>query len=118
MLNFEDVNKKSKEAVDTMVKNYSEVAKGFQAIAAETQEYQKKSFQEVTGLVEQLTAARSIETVLELQTKYAKSSFESFMAEATKIGEMYVELAKTAYKPYEAPIARASSKIVPAAAAA
>ncbi|BCH59380.1 phasin family protein [Agrobacterium vitis] len=117
MLNFEDVNKKSKEAVDTMVKNYSEVAKGMQSIAAEAQDYSKKSFQDLAGFMEQLTAARSIETVFELQTKYAKSSYETFVSEATKITEMYADLAKTAYKPYEAPIAKASKAASAATAA-
>ncbi|HBF30078.1 phasin family protein [Rhizobium sp.] len=108
MINLEEANKKSKEVVDTAVKSYAEVTKGFQSIAAEATEYSKKSVQDLTSFVEQLTAARSIEAVVELQTKYAKSSYESFVAQATKIGELYVDLAKTAYKPYEAPIAKAT----------
>ena len=35
MFNFDDTNKKSKEAVDTALKTYSETARGIQAIAAE-----------------------------------------------------------------------------------
>jgi hypothetical protein len=38
------------------------------------------------------------------------------MAQSSKIGEMYVELAKTAYKPYEAPVAKATAVVVPNAA--
>lgn len=108
MINLEEANKKSKEVVDTVVKNYAEVTKGFQSIAAEATEYSKKSVQDLTSFVEQLTAARSIEAVVELQTKYAKTSYEAFVAEATKIGEMYADLAKTAYKSYEAPVAKAA----------
>ncbi|MBB4954054.1 phasin family protein [Agrobacterium vitis] len=115
MINLEEANKKSKEAVDAVVKNYAEVTKGFQSIAAEATEYSKKSVQDLTSFVEQLTAARSIEAVVELQTKYAKSSYESFVAEATKITEMYADLAKTAYKPYEAPVAKASKAAATAA---
>ncbi|OLP43666.1 phasin family protein [Rhizobium oryziradicis] len=117
MINIEEASKKSKEAMDTAVKNYAEVTKNFQSIAAEATEYSKKSVQELTSFVEQLTAARSIETVVELQTKFAKTSYESFVAEATKIGEMYANLAKTAYKPYEAPVAKAT-KPAPVAPAA
>ncbi|TXL69006.1 phasin family protein, partial [Pantoea vagans] len=46
----------------------------------------------------------------ELQTSFVKSSYESFVSEATKLGEMYADLAKSAYKPYEAPIATAVVK--------
>ncbi len=116
MINLEEANKKSKEVVDLAVKNYAEVTKGFQSIAAEATEYSKKSVQELTSYVEQLTAARSIEAVIEIQTKYAKNSYESFVAEATKIGEMYADLAKIAYKSYEAPVAKAT-KVASASAA-
>lgn len=116
MINIEEANKKSKEVVDAAVKNYAEVTKGFQSIAAEATEYSKKSVQDLTSFVEQLTAARSIEAVVELQTKFAKSSYESFVAEATKIGELYMDLAKNAYKPFEAPVAKASKAATSAAA--
>ncbi|MGG7519232.1 phasin family protein [Allorhizobium undicola] len=106
MFNFEEANKKGKEAVDSMVKNYSEVAKGWQAIAAEASEYSKKSFQDLASHVESLTGVRSVEAAMELQLSFAKSSYESMVAEATKIGEMYADLAKTAYRPFEAQMAK------------
>lgn len=115
MFNFEEASRKSKEAVDTALKGYSEVTKGFQAIAAETTEYSKKSFQDGVAHVEALTGVKSIETAFEIQTSFAKSAYESFVAEATKLSEMYMELAKTAYKPYEAPFAKAMNSVTPTA---
>ena len=46
-----------------------------------------------------------------------KSSYEGFVAEATKLTEMYADLAKGAYKPYEAPVAKATSAAKAAVAA-
>src|SRR6478609_5497377 len=89
MFNFEDANKKSKEAVDTALKTYSDTTKGFQAIAAEATEYSKKSFQDAVTHFETLAGARSLEAVFELQTGYVKSAYESVVAEATKLTEMY-----------------------------
>ncbi len=115
MFNFDDASKKSKEAIDAMLKNYAEVAKGYQAIAAEASEYSKKSFQDMASFMEQLSGVKSIESAFELQSSFVKSSYESFVSEATKMSEMYAELAKTAYKPYEAGIAKATSMVsVPA----
>lgn len=109
MFNFDEANKKGKEAMDSALKNYSEVAKGFQAIAAEASDYSKKSFQDMASHFEALTSVKSIEQAVELQSGYLKSSYEGFVAEATKMSEMYADLAKTAYKPYEAPLAKATS---------
>jgi len=115
MFNFDEAGKKSKEAVDTMLKGYSETTKGFQAIAAESTEYSKKSFQDVVTHFEALSSVRSIETAVELQTGFVKSAFESFFAEATKLSEMYGDIAKTVYKPFEAPFAKAMNSVTPAA---
>lgn len=107
MLNFDEANKKSKEAMDAALKNYSEVAKGFQAIAAETTDYSKKSFQDMASFMEALATVKSAEAAFELQSNYIKSSYEAFVSEATKLSEMYADLAKMAYKPYEASFAKA-----------
>jgi hypothetical protein len=116
MFNFDEANKKSKEAMDGMLKSYSEVAKGFQAIASEAGEYHKKSFQDMTSFMEALSGVRSVEAAYELQTNYIKSSYDAFVAEASKMSEMYADLAKTAYKPYEAPAPQATTMMVPNAA--
>ncbi|MGF0537981.1 phasin family protein [Agrobacterium sp. ES01] len=116
MFNFDEASKKSKEAMDTALKNYSEVAKGFQAIAGETSEYSKKSFQDMATFMESLAGVKSLEAAFELQTSYMKSSYESFVSEAAKVSEMYAGLAKTAYKPFEMPMAKVVSEKTKAAA--
>ncbi|WP_117191373.1 phasin family protein [Rhizobium terrae] len=116
MFNFDEASKKSKEAMDGMLKSYSEMAKGFQAIATEASDYSKKSFQDMSSFMEALSGVRSIEAAYELQTNYIKSSYEAFVAEATKMSDMYADLAKTAYKPYEAPVAKSTAVVVPNAA--
>ncbi|OWV79666.1 phasin family protein [Rhizobium sp. R634] len=111
MFNFDDANRKSKEAVDTALRTYSDTARGFQAIATEAAEYSKKSFQDAVTHFETLAGAKSFEAAFELQTSYVKSAYESFVSETTKLGEMYADLAKSAYKPYEAPIAAAAAAV-------
>ncbi|NRP75650.1 hypothetical protein ILFOPFJJ_06573 [Ensifer psoraleae] len=117
MLNFNDANKKSKEAMDVAVKSYSALTKGYQAIATEAADYSKKSFEESIADLEKLANAKSLEAAIELQTHYLKSSYEGLVAESTKIGEMYANLAKDACKLYEAPVAKATAAAKSAAAA-
>lgn len=117
MFNFDDANKKSKEAVDTFVKSYTTAAQGWQAIATETADFSKKSFENGLAHFEKLSGVKSVEAAVELQTAFVKSSYEGFVAEATKLGEMYSDLAKGAYKPYEAPVAKATAAAKSAVAA-
>ena len=52
--------------------------------------------------------AKSVEKAMEVQSEYLKSAYEDFVAEATKLGGLYADLAKEAYKPFESALAKAS----------
>jgi len=104
--NFDDMQKYSKEQVDSTMKAWGQVSKGVQAIAAETADYSKKSFEEGSAALEKLLGAKSLEKAIEIQTAYAKSAYEGFVAQATKLGELYAELAKESYKPFETFVAK------------
>jgi phasin family protein len=83
--------------------------KGAQAIAVEVVDYSKKSAESSAAAWEKLMGAKSLETAMQVQSDYLKSSYEEFVAEATKLGELYVDLAKEAYKPFEGMLAKTSS---------
>lgn len=105
--NFEDLQQVSKENVDLAMKSVGTVSKSAQAIATEIADYSKKTFEESTAALEKLFGVKSIEKAIELQTEYAKAAYEGFVAEATKIGEMYSVMAKESYKPFETMLAKA-----------
>lgn len=105
--NFEDLQQVSKENVDLAMKSVGTVSKSAQAIATEIADYSKKTFEESTAALEKLFGVKSIEKAIELQTEYAKAAYEGFVAEATKIGEMYSVMAKESYKPFETMMAKA-----------
>ncbi|KQS88376.1 MULTISPECIES: phasin family protein [unclassified Rhizobium] len=117
MFNFEDANKKNKENIDTLLKSYAALTKAFQAIATEAADYSKKAFEDSVAHIEKISSVKSVEAAFELQTNYVKSAYEGYVAEATKLGEMYADLAKDTYKPYEAPVAKATAAVKAAAAA-
>lgn len=104
---FEDASKFGKEFVDSGLKSFASLSKGLQAIAVETTEYTKKSFETGSAALEKLAGAKSLEKAIEIQTDYAKTAYEGFVAEATKIGELYAELFKEYYKPFEGVAAKA-----------
>jgi hypothetical protein len=104
---YEDFSKYGKEFADSGLKSFASLSKGAQAIAVEATEYTKKSFEAGGVLIENLLSAKSFEKAIEIQSDYAKQSYEAFVAEVSKIGDLYAELAKDAYKPFESVIAKA-----------
>lgn len=107
---FEDFQKFSKQQMETVTALTSSVTKGIQDIASESTEYSKKAFAESSAVVEKLLGAKSVETAIQIQTDYAKSAYEGFVAQATKINEMYVKLASEAFKPVETALAAVQGK--------
>jgi len=105
--NFEELQQASKENIDLAMKSVGNVSKSAQAIAVELADYSKKSFEESTAMIEKLFGVKSLEKAIEVQSEYAKAAYEGFVAETTKLGEMYSALAKETYKPFEALMAKA-----------
>ncbi|GAB4354415.1 MAG: phasin family protein [Oricola sp.] len=105
---FEDANKIGKEMMDHTLKSYAAMSKGVQAIASEATDYSKKSYEDSVATFEKLAAAKSLEAAMEVQTEFVKSAYEAFIAQSTKMGELYADLAKEAYKPFETAFASAT----------
>jgi hypothetical protein len=105
----EDMQKFGKSSVDMALTSLGIWTKAAQAIAVEVVDYSKKSAESSAAAWEKLVSAKSLETALEVQSEYLRSSYEDFIAEATKLGELYSDLAKQAYKPVEATFAKASA---------
>ena len=107
----EEFQKVGKDGFDAAVRSFGEVNKGFQAITAKVTDYYKKAFEDGTRAFEQLIGAKSVEQAFEIQTQYAKKAYDTYMAEMSKLGEMYVGLTRNAYKPVEEVVAKAAKKV-------
>ena len=104
--NLDDVQKLSKDNVEAAVRSFGAASKGYQAIAAEMTNYSKKWFEDGTAAMERLLGAKTLEKAIEVQSDYVKTAYEGFVAEATKLGELYTDLAKETYKPFEGLLAK------------
>ena len=98
---FDDMQRMNQAGIDTGMKMFREWGKSWQAIAAEMTDYTKRSFEDSTHTMEKLMSAKSMEQALEIQSTYAKRAYDDYMHQATKLGTMYTELAKEAYRPME-----------------
>ncbi len=105
MKNFEDVQNFGKEGFEAWVASATAMTKGVQAVAQEVAEFSRKSLELSTQTFEKAATARSVERVVEVQQGYAKEAYEAALAQANKLGELYVATAKDTFKPFEASFA-------------
>jgi phasin family protein len=113
MVKVEDIQQYGKEHLETVAASAASLQSGLHAIASAYGDYTKKSFEDTKSFVEKLSGVKSLDKVIEVQTEFAKSAFETFVAESQKIAGLYTDLAKQTFKPLEGIVAKFS----PAAAA-
>ena len=95
----EDVTSFSQENVEAMMTSGKVMAKATEEMNAEIIAFSKKSYQDGMAAAKEITSAKSVSEFFEKQTAFAKSAFENYVAEATKLNEIYSSAAKNAFAP-------------------
>ncbi len=106
---MDQMNKFGQDSMDMALNSFGAWTKNAQAIASEVADYSKKAFEDSAAAWEKLIGAKSLQKALEVQNEYLKSSYEDFIAQSTKFGELYVDLAKEPYKPLEGMLAKTAA---------
>jgi phasin family protein len=106
MNNVEQFQQKAKEQTDAAMASANTLATSVQAITAAHAEYTKKALQDGSEFISKLTSLKAPGDFVALQSEFAKTAYETFVAESKKISELYADLAKQAYKPLEGLVAK------------
>ena len=106
MVKVEDIQQYGKEHLETVVASATTLQNGIQAIASAYGDYTKKSFEDTKSMVEKLSGVKSLDKAIEVQTEFAKSTYETFVTESQKIAGLYTDLAKQTFKPFEGLVAK------------
>lgn len=96
------LNEKSQEFLGNSMASASAVNQGLQAIVGEAADYSRKSLEDGSALVQKLVSIRSVEQAFHTHSAFSKNAYEAFVSQAAKFGELYADIAKEAFKPYEA----------------
>ena len=97
--NFEDLQDFSKQQLEAIASASSTWTTGLQELAAESTDYTKKAFAAGTAAMEKLVSAKSLEAAVQIQSDYAKQSYEGFVAQSGKVSELFAKVASDALKP-------------------
>jgi hypothetical protein len=76
-------------------------AVNFQTVAHAYGDYTRKSWQAGSFLVERLITVRTFDEAIEIQSEFAKQAYVNFVAQSERICELYGELAKQFFRPFE-----------------
>ena len=101
MVKFEDIQSYGKEQLEQASASANAFQSSMAAIANAYGEHVKKQFEDTKSFAEKLSGVKSLDKVLEAQSDYARTAYETFVADAQKIAGLYGDLAKQTFKPLE-----------------
>jgi len=99
--NFEDFQTVSQQNADLLMKSLRDWNRTVQTASTEIMGFASRSFEEGATAFEAILAAKSIEQIVEIQTRFLKRCYEESVTESGKIGSIYATLTKDAFKPLE-----------------
>jgi phasin family protein len=107
----EELTELTKGNVEAIVASGRVAAKGAEAMTQEVAEYSKKSFESATGALKSFAAVKSPTELFQLQSEFAKTSFDSMVAEASKVSESMLKLMGEIAQPLSTRYAVAADKL-------
>ena len=102
-----DMQKISREAMDAAMQSYGALSSGLQSATVELTDYAKRSYETGSKTAESLMGVRSIESAVQIQGDFMRSSYQGLVAQATKMGELVTSTAKQTMAPVEGLVSKA-----------
>ena len=94
-----EMNTHSKKNLEAVIASVTASTKGAEALGAQAMAYSKKAVEDHVAAAKSLSGAKSVQEVIELQTTYAKSALDAYIAEVSKMSDIVSSSVKDAVKP-------------------
>jgi phasin family protein len=106
-----EANTYSKKNLEAVVASVTAATKGAEALGAQAMAFSKSSFENQVSAAKSLAGAKSVQEVVELQTSFAKSALEAYMAEMGRMSETVSASVKDSLKPLNERVTAAVEKM-------
>jgi phasin family protein len=94
-----EANTYSKKNLEAVVASVTAATKGAEALGAQSMAFSKQAFETQVNAARAFAGVKSFQEAVELQTSFAKSALETYMAEVGKFSETVTASVKETVKP-------------------
>ena len=94
-----EANTVSKKNLEAVVASVTAATKGAEALGAQAIAFSKKSVEDQVAASKALAGAKSVQEAVELQTSFAKTALEAYLANVNAMSETVTASVKDAFKP-------------------
>ncbi len=108
---FDGFASNSKLNMEAIADSAAAAAEGAQELSAQAAAYTKTALETHVAVAKKLAAAKSMQEALDIQTGYAKSAVEGYLAEVTRWSDAFTASFQRSVKPLNARFAAAAEQI-------
>jgi phasin family protein len=90
-----------KENLEAVVASATVAGKGAETIHNELYAFSKQSIEDTVAATKAVLASKSVHEAFELQTDFAKTAFDTYVGQVTKMNEIFAATAKDAFSPLQ-----------------
>jgi phasin family protein len=94
-----EANAQGKRNMEAVSASVTAAAKGAESLGAQVMAYSKKAFEDQVAQAKALSTAKSIQEVVELQTSFAKTAMEAYIAQMNQASEIVSATVKDSLRP-------------------
>ena len=102
---YEQLMAFGKDTAEALLKAANTTGKGIETINTEVFSYSRQSVEEGIAATKAVLASKTLQEVIEIQSDYAKTAFETYVAELTKLRDLAINTTKAATAPIQARVA-------------
>jgi phasin family protein len=113
----EELTELTRGNVEALVASSKVAARGVEALGQEAADYSRKSFEEASAALRSFAEIKSPTDLFRLQSEFAKSQFDSMVAESSKVSEAVIKLAGEMFEPLSSRYSAAAERVKSALAA-
>lgn len=97
--------------IEALVASSKVAAKNAEALSQEATEFGRRSFEEATAAFRSFAEVKSPTDLIRLQSEYARSAFDSLVAETSRMSELTIKMAGDVAEPLTSRYAVAAERV-------
>lgn len=109
---YDEFSSMNKDAVDAYVQAGNVFAKGFEEMGKTMFAFAQSQADSNAAAAKAMMAAKTINEVVEIQSELARSQFDAYVAETTKVSEMSMKYTNDAVEPIQAQMTASVEKMM------
>ncbi|HTQ14429.1 MAG TPA: phasin family protein [Rhizomicrobium sp.] len=90
-----------KDTAEAYLKAANAAGKGFETLHNEIYGFSKQSIEDSIAATKAVLGAKSVHEAFELQTDFARTAFDAYVGQMTRLGEIFTATAKETFEPIQ-----------------